>query len=112
MKSLKMTVSRSPYPTDSAYPWQSGSPSPSTSGSPVPGGTSGGGGWGPTVLGIVLVSLVPIGATASYFARRRTSGRLGGAAHGKVLAGGGSAWQRFRGRFGRGGQSPPATVDE
>ena len=109
---MSPTTTYSPGPTDTGNPWLSPSPSPSTSGSPVPGGTSGDGGWGPTILGIVLVSLVPIGATASYLARRRTSGRLDGAAHGKMLAGGGSAWQRLRGRFGRGGQTPPATVDE
>ena len=109
---MSPTTTYSPGPTDTGNPWLSPSPSPSTSGSPVPGGTSGDGGWGPTILGIVLVSLVPIGAASSYLARRRASGRLDGAAHGKMLAGGGSAWQRFRGRFGRGGQTPPAAVDE
>lgn len=102
----------SPLSTTSGYPWQSGSPSPSTSGSPVPGGTSGGGGWGPTLLGIVLVSLVPIGATASYLARRRMSGKLDGAAHGKVLAGGGSAWQRLFGRKGGGAAGGTTAASE
>ena len=96
------TYSPGPYPTDSASPWLSPSPSPSTSGSPVPGGTSGGGGWGPTLLGAALVALVPIGALASYAARRRLDGRLAGASRGKVLAGGGSALQRLRNRFGGG----------
>ena len=102
----------SPYPYDSVYPYDDGYPyssSPSPSGSSAlgaPGEGGGTGSWPMTALAILLVTLVPIGALASYIRRQRLAASLGAAPQGKVLPGGGSAWQRLKGRFTRGGSAP------
>jgi hypothetical protein len=99
--------STSPGPTDTSYPYLSPSPSGSSAlGAPGEGG--GTGSWPMTALAVALVALVPIGALASYIRRQRLAASLAGASQGKVLPGGGSAWQRFKGHFTRGGSAPAA----
>ena len=78
--------------------------SPSPSGSSAlgaPGEGDGTGSWAMTALAVLLVALVPIGALASYIRRQRLAASLGAAPQGKVLPGGGSAWQRLKGQFTR-----------
>lgn len=98
----------SPYPYDSMYPYDDGypySPSPSPSGSSALGapGEGDGGSWALTALAVLLLALVPIGALASYIRKQRLAASLGAAPQGKVLPGGGSAWERLKGHFSRSG---------
>ena len=60
------------------------------------------------MLGILLVALVPIGAVASYIARQRLDARSAEPREGKLLAGGGSAWQQLKGKFSGGGRAAGA----
>ena len=87
--------------TDTPTPYQSGS-YPVT-GAPVatpsPSGSPGGGGSGSATgfLGGTLLAMLPIGAAISYLALRRREQALSAAGEGKVLSGGGSAWERLKG---------------
>jgi hypothetical protein len=90
--------------TDTPTPYQSGGypvtgapvASPSPSGSP---GATGGGDSGSAAgfLGGTLLAMLPIGAAISYLALRRREQALSAAGEGKVLGGGGSAWERLKG---------------
>ena len=95
-----LTPSTYPYvsPTSSASPIVTGSPvpSPSTSASPSGAGGSGGGGSAAGFVGGTLLAMLPIGAVISYLLLHRREEILGTASQGAVLAGGGSAWQRFK----------------
>lgn len=75
-------------------------PSPSASGSPAAGGSSSGstGGSG-GVLGATLLLMLPLGAGLSYWMHRRHAASLADAGQGELLAGGGSPWQRLKGRL-------------
>jgi Prenyltransferase and squalene oxidase repeat len=90
-------TSSTPTPYQSAgYPI-TGVPiaSPSPSGSP--GATSGGGsGSAAGFLGGTLLAMLPIGAAICYLAFRRREQALSAAGEGKVLGGGGSAWERLK----------------
>jgi hypothetical protein len=92
--------SYTPYPSPSGQP-VTGAPvaSPSPSGSPgAPGtGADGGGGSAAGYVGGTLLAMLPIGAAVSYLVLRRREDALGAAGDGKVLAGGGSAWERLKG---------------
>ena len=44
--------------------------------------------------------MLPIGAAISYLALRRREQALSAAGEGKVLGGGGSAWERLKGALG------------
>lgn len=90
--------------TGAPTPYQSGGypvtgvpvASPSPSGSP--GAASGGdSGSAAGFLGGTLLAMLPIGAAISYLALRRRGQALSAAGEGKVLSGGGSAWQRLKG---------------
>lgn len=86
-----------PYsPTPSASPLVSGSPIPSPSGSPSPAGGSDGGGSAAGFVGGTLLAMLPIGAVVSYLLLHRREELLGAASQGRVLAGGGSPWERFK----------------
>ena len=94
--------------TDTPTPYQSGGypvtgapvASPSPSGSP---GATGGGDSGSAAgfLGGTLLAMLPIGAAISYLALRRREQALSAAGEGKVLGGGGSAWERLKGALGK-----------
>jgi len=88
----------SPIPTSSAGPVVTGSPvpSPSTSASPAGAGAEGGGGSAAGFVGGTLLAMLPIGAAISYLLLHRKEELLDTASQGAVLAGGGSAWERFK----------------
>ncbi len=74
--------------------------SPSPSGSP--GAASGGdSGSAAGFLGGTLLAMLPIGAAISYLALRHREQALSAAGEGKVLSGGGSAWDRLKGALGK-----------
>jgi len=106
------TLTPTAYPssdtTGTPTPYQSGGypvtgvpvASPSPSGSP--GAASGGdSGSAAGFLGGTLLAMLPIGAAISYVAFRRREQALSAAGEGKVLGGGGSAWERLKGALGR-----------
>lgn len=102
--------SGSPTPYSSVTPYPSGEPvtgapvaSPSPSGSPGAAGADAGGGGGSAAgfLGGTLLAMLPIGSLLSYFALRRSELALSGAGEGKVLEGGGSAWERAKQALGK-----------
>ena len=101
--------SSTPTPYPSVTPYQSGAPvtgapvaSPSPSASPgAAGADTGGGGSAAGFLGGTLLAMLPIGALLSYFAFRRRELALSGAGEGKMLQGGGSAWERARRALGK-----------
>ena len=76
------------------------SPTPSASGSPV-GGRRGGGDSGGSggALGVTLLAMLPLGAGLSYWLHRRQDASLSNAGRGRLLAGGGTPWQRFKGHL-------------
>jgi hypothetical protein len=100
------TLTPTPMPTDDGS--VSGTPltpGASPSGSPYPSpsaaaaeSTGGGGGSG-AALGGILLAMLPLGAGLSYWLHRRQAAALSGAGRGKLLAGGGTPWQRFKGRL-------------
>jgi len=101
------TPTPTPYPTVTPYPYYSpspaaspvvtGSPLPSPSASASPAGTGDDGGGSATgFVGGTLLAMLPIGAVISYLLLHRREEILGTASQGAVLAGGGSAWQRFK----------------
>ena len=71
-------------------------PSPSTSASPAGAGAEGGGGSAAGFVGGTLLAMLPIGAAISYLLLHRREEALDTASQGAVLAGGGSAWERFK----------------
>ncbi|HQG54343.1 MAG TPA: terpene cyclase/mutase family protein [Thermoleophilia bacterium] len=76
------------------------SPLPSASGSPAAAastGSSSGGSGG--VLGATLLLMLPLGAGLSYWIHRRHAAALANAGQGRLLAGGGTPWQRFKERL-------------
>lgn len=75
------------------------SPSPSASGSPVAGSSSGSTGGSGGALGATLLLMLPLGAGLSYWMHRRHAASLADAGQGELLAGGGSPWQRLKGRL-------------
>jgi len=79
-------------------PGPSGSPLPSPS-SAVTGQSGGDGGGSGGLLGVTLLAMLPLGAGLSYWLRRRQAAALSIAGRGKLLAGGGTPWQRFKGRL-------------
>ena len=87
-----------PYsPSPTASPMVTGSPVPSPSASASPAGTgAGGGGSAAGFVGGTLLAMLPIGAVISYLLLHRREEILGTASQGAVLAGGGSAWERFK----------------
>ena len=101
--------SSTPTPYPSVTPYQSGAPvtgapvaSPSPSASPgAAGADAGGGGSAAGFLGGTLLAMLPIGALLSYFAFRRRELALSGAGEGKMLQGGGSAWERAKRALGK-----------
>jgi hypothetical protein len=70
--------------------------SPSASASPAGTGAGGGGGSAAGFVGGTLLAMLPIGAVISYLLLHRREEVLGTASQGTVLAGGGSAWERFK----------------
>ena len=103
------TLTPTAYPSASTpTPYQSGAypvtgapiASPSPSGSP---GAASGGDTGSAAgfLGGTLLAMLPIGAAISYLALRRRKQALSAAGEGKVLSGGGSAWERLKGALGK-----------
>jgi hypothetical protein len=93
------TVTPYPYsPSPVASPVVTGSPvpSPSASASPAGTGAEGGGGSAAGFVGGTLLAMLPIGALISYLLLHRREEILGAASQGTVLAGGGSAWERFK----------------
>lgn len=76
------------------------SPTPSVSGSAAatgsPGSSSGGSG---DVLGATLLLMLPLGAGLSYWMHRRQAASLANAGQGGLLPGGGTPWQRLKGRL-------------
>ena len=107
------TVTPYPYtsPSTAASPIVTGSPipSPSASASPAGAGGSGGGGSAAGFVGGTLLAMLPIGAVISYLLLHRREEVLGTASQGAVLAGGGSAWERFK-QHPRQVQGPDPTV--
>jgi len=106
------TLTPTAYPssdtTGTPTPYQSGGypvtgvpvASPSPFGSP--GAASGGdSGSAAGFLGGTLLAMLPIGAAISYLALRRREQALSAAGEGKVLSGGGSAWERLKGALGK-----------
>ncbi len=87
-----------PYsPSPAASPVVAGSPVASPSASASPAGTgAGGGGSAAGFVGGTLLAMLPIGAVISYLLLHRREEILGTASQGAVLAGGGSAWERFK----------------
>lgn len=94
--------------TSTPTPYQSGGypvtgvpvASPSPSGSP--GAASGGdSGSAAGFLGGTLLAMLPIGAAISYLALHRREQALSAAGEGKVLNGGGSAWERLKDALGK-----------
>jgi hypothetical protein len=93
------TLTPYPYsPSPMASPVVTGSPvaSPSASASPAGTGAGGGGGGAAGFVGGTLLAMLPIGAVISYLLLHRREEILGTASQGAVLAGGGSAWERFK----------------
>lgn len=97
-----------PTPTPSASGAISGTPlTPGPSGSPLPspsatvaGQTTGGDGGGSAgLLGGTLLAMLPLGAGLSYWLHRRQAAALSTAGRGKLLSGGGTPWQRLKGRL-------------
>jgi hypothetical protein len=78
-------------------PGPSGSPLPSPSASAAAAGEDGGGSG--SGLGGILLAMLPIGAALSYWLHRRQAAALSDAGRGKILAGGGTPWQRLKGRL-------------
>ena len=106
------TLTPTAYPssdtTGTTTPYQSGGypvtgvpvASPSPFGSP--GAASGGdSGSAAGFLGGTLLAMLPIGAAISYLALHRREQALSAAGEGKVLSGGGSAWERLKGALGK-----------
>lgn len=91
------TTTTPPYPYESGTP-VSGTPvtSPTPSGSPGPGAGDEGQGSAAGFLGGTLLAMLPIGAAISFLVVHRRERALGEASEGKVLPGGGSAWDRLR----------------
>ena len=111
------------YPTPPATPGATGVPTPTTTpgavtGTPLTPGPSGGpqpspsatvtgqtagdenGGGGPGgYMGATLLAMLPLGAGLSYWLHRRQAAALTDAGRGKLLAGGGTPWQRFKGHL-------------
>jgi len=94
-----------PTPSDSGTvsgvplaPGPSGSPepSPSASGAAATSGEGGGGSAG--LLGVTLLAMLPLGAGLSFWLHRREAEALATAGRGRLLAGGGTPWQRLKGR--------------
>jgi hypothetical protein len=50
-------------------------------------------------VGLGLVALLPLGALASFVVHRRQEAALEGAGQGRQLTGGGTPWERFKGRL-------------
>ena len=94
------TVTPTPYQSG-GYP-VSGVPvaSPSPSGG-AGAGSDGDSGSAAGFLGGTLLAMLPIGAAISYLAFRRREQALSAAGEGKVLSGGGSAWERLKGALGK-----------
>jgi hypothetical protein len=94
------TVTPTPYQSG-GYP-VSGVPvaSPSPSGG-AGAGSGGDSGSAAGFLGGTLLAMLPIGAAISYLAFRRREQALSAAGEGKVLSGGGSAWERLKGALGK-----------
>ena len=101
------TPTPTPYTTVTPYPYYSPSPaaSPVVTGSPLPspsasaspaGAGDDGGGSAAGFVGGTLLAMLPIGAVISYLLLHRREEILGAASQGTVLAGGGSAWDRFK----------------
>ena len=93
-------TSGTPTPYQSGYP-VTGAPvaSPTPSGSPSPGaGAGAGAGQGSAAgfLGGTLLAMLPIGAVISYLVLHRREQALGEASEGRLLPGGGSAWDRLK----------------
>jgi hypothetical protein len=94
--------------TGTPTPYQSGGypvtgvpvASPSPSGSPGA-ASAGDSGSAAGFLGGTLLAMLPIGAAISYLALRRREQALSAAGEGKVLSGGGSAWERLKGALGK-----------
>ena len=94
------TVTPTPYQSG-GYP-VTGVPVPSPSPSGGAGAGSGGdSGSAAGFLGGTLLAMLPIGAAISYLAFRRREQALSAAGEGKVLSGGGSAWERLKGALGK-----------
>lgn len=82
-------------------PGPSGSPLPEPSAT-VTGqvtGDEGAGGGSAGLLGGTLLAMLPLGAALSYWLHRRHVAALAGAGQGKLLAGGGTPWQRLKSRL-------------
>ena len=99
------TPTPTPVPTDDGTvsgtpltPGPSGSPVPSASPSAAAAASEDGGGSG-SGLGGILLAMLPIGAALSYWLHRRQAAALSNAGRGKILAGGGTPWQRLKGRL-------------
>lgn len=99
------TPTPTPTPTDDGTvsgtpltPGPSGSPVPSSSPSAAAAASEDGGGSG-SGLGGILLAMLPIGAALSYWLHRRQVAALSNAGRGKILAGGGTPWQRLKGRL-------------
>jgi len=95
------SVMPTPYPSGSGYPI-SGSPiaSPDATSSAEASGTAATGqGSAAGFVGGTLLLMLPLGAAVSYFVVRRREDALGAASEGEVLPGGGSAWDRLKGRL-------------
>lgn len=94
-----------PYPTDDGSVTgtvlsPAATPSPTSSGSPSPSASGGGDDAGSAgALGGTLLAMVPLGAGLSYWLHRRHVASLANAGRGGLLAGGGTPWQRFKGRL-------------
>jgi hypothetical protein len=71
------------------------SPTPSASGSPAA-GAGGDSGGSAGALGVTLLAMLPLGAGLSYGLHRRQDASLSKAGQGRLLAGGGTPWQRFK----------------
>jgi hypothetical protein len=101
------TTAPTPYPTDDGSvtgtvltPVPSPSPSASASPTGAASGASGGDeGGSAAALGGTLLLMLPLGAGLSYWLHRRHAASLSVAGQGKILAGGGTPWQRFKGRL-------------
>jgi hypothetical protein len=94
------TGTPTPYQSG-AYP-VTGAPiaSPSPSGSPGA-ARDGDSGSAAGFLGGTLLAMLPVGAAISYLALRRREQALSAAGEGKVLSGGGSAWERLKSALGK-----------
>ena len=99
------TTTPTPYQTYTPYPYSpspaasplvTGSPIASPSASASAAATADGGGSAAGFVGGTLLAMLPIGAVISYLLLHRREEILGTASQGAVLAGGGSAWERFK----------------